>query len=81
MDSTAAANEPPVSVPVADAVGGAVAVAAADVKIGDYVFSTNGRPHRVVKVRHTARKVRIVSEGLWDLEADPSETVTIRRSA
>lgn len=49
MDPIADANEPTVSVPIADAVVGAVAVAAAEVKIGDYVFSTNGRlirPHR-----------------------------------
>lgn len=68
--------------PIAGAIPGAVRVPARDVRVGDYVFSTSGRPDRVIRVSSPAnnrRRTIITPENLWPLVVAPDETVTIRR--
>lgn len=67
---------------IADVFPDACRVPAREVRVGDYVHDTFGRPDRVIRVsRPGTRRVTITPENLWPLVTGPDDMVTIRRGA
>lgn len=66
---------------IAAAYARAERVPASTVRAGDYVFSTFGKPDRVIRAtgERTKRRTTITPEHLWPLVCDPDELVTIIR--
>jgi hypothetical protein len=63
---------------IAETIAGTVRVRARDVRVGDLVFSTSGKPDKVIRATHNKRSI-ITPEKLWPLVCDPDDTVTIFR--